>query len=59
MVCSDSGYGLDFCFYFVYGEQIKCFPVGRNSPASAGDTGYTGSIPGLGKSTKGGNGNPF
>ena len=33
--------------------------MGRNSPASAGDTGYTGSISGSGKPTKGGNGNPL
>ena len=36
------------------------FPVGsavNNSPANAGDTGDVGSIPGLGRSPGGGNGN--
>ena len=31
----------------------------KNQPASAGDAGDTGSIPGLGKSPGGGNGNPL
>ena len=31
----------------------------KNPPANAGDTGDTGSIPGLGRSPEGGNGNPF
>ena len=33
-------------------------PVVKNLPASAGDTGDMGSIPGLGQSPGGGNGNP-
>ena len=38
------------------------FPGGtvvRNLPASAGDIRHTGSIPGLGRSPGGGNGNPL
>ena len=38
------------------------FPGGsavKNLPASAGDTGDTGSIPGLGRFPGGGNGNPL
>ena len=31
----------------------------KNLPASAGDTGDSGSIPGLGRSPGGGNGNPL
>ena len=31
----------------------------KNPPANAGDTGDTGSIPGLGRSPEGRNGNPF
>ena len=31
----------------------------KNPPANAGDTGDTGSIPGLGRSPERGNGNPF
>ena len=31
----------------------------KNPPAKAGDTRDTGSIPGLGRSSEGGNGNPF
>ena len=33
--------------------------VVKNPPANAGDTGDTGSIPGSGRSSGGGNGNPF
>ena len=33
--------------------------VVKNPPASAGDTGDMGSIPGLGRSPGGGNGNPL
>ena len=39
-----------------------CFPgsaLVKNSPANAGDTGDSGSIPGLGRSPRGGNGNPL
>ena len=38
------------------------FPGGtvvKNPPANAGDTGDTGSIPGSGRSSAGGNGNPL
>ena len=31
----------------------------KNLPASVGDARYTGSIPGSGRSSGGGNGNPF
>ena len=31
----------------------------KNLPAHAGDAGDAGSIPGLGRSTEGGNGNPL
>ena len=46
-----------FTFYMWMG-----FPgssVVKNPPASAGDTGDTGSIPGSGRSPGGGNGNPL
>ena len=33
--------------------------VGRNPPVNAGDAGDVGSIPGLGRSPGGGNGNPL
>ena len=33
--------------------------VVKNPPANAGDAGDTGSIPGLGRSYGGGNGNPL
>ena len=33
--------------------------VVKNSPANAGDARDVGSIPGLGRSPRGGNGNPF
>ena len=38
------------------------FPVGavvKNAPANAGDAGDMGLIPGLGRSLRGGNGNPL
>ena len=41
---------------------MKVFPGGpvvKNPPASAGDIGDMGSIPGLGRSPGEGNGNPF
>ena len=34
-------------------------PVVKNPPASAGDVRYVGSIPGLGRSSGGGHGNPL
>ena len=46
---------------FVYPAH-RGFPGGtvvKNSPANAGAAGDTGSIPGLGRSPGGGNGNPF
>ena len=33
--------------------------VAKNPPANAGDTGDSDSIPGLGRSLRGGNGNPL
>ena len=33
--------------------------MGNNLPANAGDTGNMGSIPGSGRSPRGGNGNPL
>ena len=41
---------------------MEDFPGGavvKNPPASPGDTGDTGLIPGLGRSLRGGNGNPL
>ena len=38
---------------------FPCDAVVNNSPASAGDTGDMGSIPGLGRSPGVGNGNPL
>ena len=41
---------------------LQGFPGGsvvKNPPASAGDTGVTGSIPGSGRAPGGGNGNPL
>ena len=43
-------------------RTLQGFPGGsvvKNPPANAGDTGDVGSIPGLGRSPKGGNGNPL
>ena len=37
---------------------LLCDSVLKNSPVNAGDTGDAGSIPGLGRSHRGGNGNP-
>ena len=44
---------LYLCSGFPGGSMVK------NPPANAGDTGDTGSIPGLGRSPGGGNGNPL
>ena len=55
MVDSSSGQGI----YKMNVEHLMGFPVGsvvKNPPANARDT---GSIPGLGRSPAGGNGNPF
>ena len=44
------------------GGLIKGFPGGsvvKSLPANAGDTGDVGSIPGLGRSPRGGNDNPL
>ena len=41
---------------------MTCFPGGsaeKNPTANVGDAGDLGSIPGLGRSPGGGNGNPF
>ena len=43
-------------------SKLMSFPggsVGKESTCSAGDAGDTGSIPGLGRSPGGGNGNPL
>ena len=39
--------------------MITCGTVVKNLPASAGHTRDVGSIPGLGRSPRGGNGNPL
>ena len=38
---------------------LSCCSVVKNPPANAGDTGDLGSIPGLGRPSGGGNGNPL
>ena len=38
---------------------FPCGSVGKESACNAGDTGDNGSIPGLGKYPRGGNGNPI
>ena len=48
-------------FTLIHGPN-KAFPgdsVVKNPPASAGDTGDSGLIPGLGRTLGGGNGNPL
>ena len=40
-------------------QQLQVVPVVKNPPAIAGETRDTGSIPGLGKSPEGENGNPL
>ena len=45
-----------------YSQYFVCFPGGsvvKNLPANAGDTGDVSLITGLGKSPRGGNGNPL
>ena len=51
---------LDF-FLFIYEGPLytRGFPGGSDSKASAGNAGDRGSIPGWGKSSGEGNGNPF
>ena len=47
---------------YIYINTYMGFPAGsvvKNLPAKAGDTGDAGSVPGLGRSPGGGNGNPF
>ena len=50
-------------YFRVWGQhRIRGFPgdsVVKNPPANAGDTEDTGSIPGLGRSPEGENGNPL
>ena len=44
----------------LYRERcLPCGSVGKESSSNAGDTGVTGSIPGLGRSYRGGHGNPL
>ena len=48
--------------FFVYLKCLMGFSGGlvvKNLPANTGDTENMGSIPGLGRSLGGGNGNPF
>ena len=40
-------------------QQLQVVPVVKNPPANAGETRDTGSIPGLGRSSEGGNGTPL
>ena len=40
-------------------QQLQVVPVVKNPPANAGETRDPGSIPGLGRSPEGGNGNPL
>ena len=49
-----------FCSVFLNsGMHIVFFPGGLDGKASAYNAGDLGSIPGLGRSPRGGNGNPF
>ena len=43
----------------VYALGFPAGSVQKNSPANAGDTGDTSSVPGLGRSPGGVDGNPF
>ena len=48
--------------FFKGTDGCNCFPGGsvvKNLPANSEDTGDAGSIPGLGRSPGGGNGNPL
>ena len=45
-------------FLFIPTSVISADSAVKNQPASAGDAGDMGSIPGLGRSPGGGNGNP-
>ena len=51
------------CMCIMYKHYMYCdFPAGsvvKDLPATAGDAGDVGSIPGLGRSPGGGNGNPL
>ena len=44
--------------YVIYGSSLVVQTV-KNLPANSGDTGAMGSIPGSGRSSGGGNGNPL
>ena len=54
-----------YSIYHIFNHSsvdVLGFPGGsvvKNPPANAGDAGDTGSVPGLGRSPGGGNGNPF
>ena len=54
-MAQDSDYIFSFACIYFYGFPTGL--VGKESAFSAGDTGNTGSIPGLRKSSVGGNGN--
>ena len=48
--------------YFCWSRMSESFPgdsAVKNPPTNAGDAGDSHSIPGLGRSPEGGNGNPF
>ena len=45
--------------YFRYKSQLDCFPGGSEVKASASNEGDPGLIPGSGRSTGEGNGNPL
>ena len=58
----NSVFTLVVCIFIIRGPSASGFPAGsvvRNPPASAGDTGYAGLIPGWGRSPGGGHGNPL
>ena len=49
----------DLTYNFTVAIDILGFPVGSEVKASASNTGDRGLIPGLGRSPREGNGNPF
>ena len=51
--------GSPFFFFFVYVNRSKSFPGGSDGKASACSVGDLGSIPGSGRSSGEGNGNPL
>ena len=57
MNCSSGDNEFFFFWHLTWASQVA--QVIKNPPASAGDAGGTGSIPGSGRSPREGNGNPF